>query len=123
VGADDAGENGDDSADAASNIPILDRLRGMKDDPEEMVNIFTDVFRGKLATILDIPFENLDASQPTSKYGLDSLVAVELHNWFQRRLEADIPIFEILRAPSIKSLVEKVVDMVRSDGDAAAVKA
>ena len=41
-------------------------------------------------------------------YGVDSLVAVELRNWFAREVSAEVAIFEILGEPSISSLAVAV---------------
>jgi hypothetical protein len=37
-------------------------------------------------------------------YGVDSLVAVELRNWFSQAVDADVPIFEILGDTSFTEL-------------------
>jgi aryl carrier-like protein len=38
------------------------------------------------------------------EYGLDSLVAVELRNWFAKNVQADVAIFDILGGSTIKAL-------------------
>jgi hypothetical protein len=50
----------------------------------------------KLSKMLSIAQEELDANKPMHLYGVDSLVAVELRNWFARELHADVAIFDIL---------------------------
>jgi hypothetical protein len=50
----------------------------------------------KLSKMLSIAPEELDANKPMHLYGVDSLVAVELRNWFARELHVDIAIFDIL---------------------------
>lgn len=48
--------------------------------PEEATQLVTDGLAGKLAAILMVPFEELDSETPITKYGLDSLNAIELRN-------------------------------------------
>lgn len=49
-----------------------------------------------------IALHDIDTASPTSQYGVDSLVAVELRDWILREIEADIPVFEILQASSLQ---------------------
>lgn len=46
----------------------------------------------------------VDFHAPLSKYGLDSLVAVEIRGWLRRELAADVAVFEILGGASLSSL-------------------
>jgi aryl carrier-like protein len=50
----------------------------------------------RLSKALGVPLENLDPSKPMHAYGVDSLVAVELRNWFKWKLEAEVAVFELL---------------------------
>ncbi|KAM3083977.1 hypothetical protein ACMFMG_001916 [Clarireedia jacksonii] len=50
----------------------------------------------RLGKILSIPVETFDLDRPIHTYGLDSLVAVELRNWFAKTLKADVAVFEIV---------------------------
>lgn len=56
----------------------------------------TEALIKKLSKMLSITQEELDANKPMHLYGVDSLVAVELRNWFARELHADVAIFDIL---------------------------
>lgn len=62
----------------------------------------------KVAKVLVLPVEDVSALQPISSYGADSLVAVELRNWFVRRLEAETTIIDILSAKPILELAADV---------------
>lgn len=62
----------------------------------EAASIITNALMEKLTVALAIPLKNLDPSQPMYIYGVDSLIAVELRNWFSQKLDADVAIFEIL---------------------------
>ena len=58
----------------------------------------------KLSKALSMPPEDIDTSKPLHAYGVDSLLAVELRNWFAKEMVADIAIFNIMGAASIASL-------------------
>ncbi|KAK4182993.1 hypothetical protein QBC35DRAFT_132042 [Podospora australis] len=55
-----------------------------------------DAMLSKLAATLSLSREELDANTPLHTYGVDSLVAVELRNWFAKEVHADLAIFDIL---------------------------
>lgn len=50
----------------------------------------------KLASSLALSREELDADTPLHAYGVDSLVAVELRNWFAKEVHAELAIFDVL---------------------------
>lgn len=55
----------------------------------------------KLSSTLSLTREELDTATPMHSYGVDSLVAVELRNWFAKEVHADIAIFDILGGATI----------------------
>ncbi len=58
----------------------------------------------KLSKVLSMPQENIDASKPMHVFGVDSLVAVEIRNWFNKKLNANVTVFDILGNASISQL-------------------
>ncbi|RAK74416.1 KR-domain-containing protein [Aspergillus fijiensis CBS 313.89] len=58
----------------------------------------------KLAQILGLPVEEIDVDRPVHANGINSLVAVELRNWFGKRIGADVAVFEILGNMSLAEL-------------------
>ncbi|KAF8241412.1 hypothetical protein K440DRAFT_656775 [Wilcoxina mikolae CBS 423.85] len=58
----------------------------------------------KLSRALSIPKEDIDTSRPFRAYGVDSLVAVELRNWFIKEIGADVAVFDIMGSRSIADL-------------------
>ncbi|KAB8275133.1 beta-ketoacyl synthase [Aspergillus minisclerotigenes] len=52
--------------------------------------------RSKLSSALALDEKDIDADKHLSKYGVDSLVAVELRTWFATELKANIAIFDII---------------------------
>lgn len=69
----------------------------------------THALATKLARALGVPVEDIDASRPVSAHGVDSLVAVELRNWIQRRAGAAVSVFELMGAESVRGLAGRVV--------------
>lgn len=45
--------------------------------------------------------DDIDTSKPLHAYGVDSLLAVELRNYFAQELSADVAIFDHMSGPSI----------------------
>ncbi|OGM44044.1 hypothetical protein ABOM_007790 [Aspergillus bombycis] len=88
------------------NLPSL--LRQLPDD-EKRAEALLQQFIGRLVVVLGLSAENIDASNPLSLYGLDSLVGVELRNWFNKSVGVDIALFDVLGASSIKALIDQAV--------------
>lgn len=64
---------------------------------------------GKMSTLLMIPTEDINPSNPMSAYGMDSLVAVEMRNWLFREMDSTVPILELLANNSLSQLSSKIV--------------
>ena len=58
----------------------------------------------KLSGALSLPKEDMDTSKPLHTYGVDSLLAVELRNYFAKEMDADMAIFDIMGGSSIESI-------------------
>jgi len=58
----------------------------------------------KLSQILGTPAEEVNVQKPVHANGINSLVAVEMRNWFDRKIGADVAVFEILGNMSILDL-------------------
>ncbi|KAF3760416.1 hypothetical protein M406DRAFT_86125 [Cryphonectria parasitica EP155] len=63
----------------------------------------------KLADMFVMPEADIDPAQPLSRYGVDSLVAVELRNWLVPRARIEMSIFDLLGSSSLTGLAGKVV--------------
>lgn len=66
--------------------------------------IVTEALMNKLSTSIAIAREDMDADKPMYQYGVDSLVAVELRNWFGKKLGADVAIFDLLGETTFRSI-------------------
>lgn len=76
-------------------------------------NTVRGAIRKQLADLLAIGMDDVDASKPVHSYGVDSLVAVELRNWFARSIGADVAVVEILRNSTITNLARDVAQKCR----------
>lgn len=76
----------------------------------DAVAVVLDATMTKLSHSLIMDLAELDPSRPTSAYGVESLISVEVRNWFMKEIKADVAVFEILQASSIQSLVDTVAD-------------
>jgi hypothetical protein len=65
----------------------------------------TEQLKNKLSKMLSLPLADIDVDKPIHQYGVDSLAAVELRNWFSRELRAEVAIFDILGGANIASAV------------------
>ncbi|KAH9905003.1 polyketide synthase [Xylariomycetidae sp. FL2044] len=75
----------------------------------EATELIMDAVATKVATIFNIDRSEIDAGNQLSRYGVDSLVAVDLRNWLSSGLRARVSIFDILQTPSLTEFASLVV--------------
>ncbi|CAI7624844.1 unnamed protein product [Penicillium glandicola] len=71
----------------------------------------------KLSKTVSMAVADVDADTPLHQYGVDSLVAVELRDWFAEELQAELGVFEILGGAtlaSVSQLVAKKSNLVQA---------
>lgn len=68
---------------------------------DEATEILIQALSTKISDIFNIPFSDIDIELPLSRYGVDSLVAVELRNWLSGGVRAKVTVFEILQSASL----------------------
>ena len=71
-----------------------------------------DYIRQELARIMGIEPASLETNQPLSTFGLDSLLALELKNNLEGRLDFTLPMAKLMEGPSIESLATETVRLV-----------
>ena len=71
-----------------------------------------DYIRQELARIMGVEPESLETDQPLSTFGLDSLLALELKNNLESRLDFTLPMAKLMEGPRIASLAEETVRLV-----------
>ena len=70
----------------------------------EAGRILTDGLVKKLAKALSMPPDDIDTSKPLHAYGVDSLLAVELRNYFAKELGAEVAIFDLMGGASFATV-------------------
>ncbi|ERF74612.1 hypothetical protein EPUS_00742 [Endocarpon pusillum Z07020] len=67
----------------------------------------------KLANALCILEEDVEVAKPVHAYGVDSLVAVELRNWFLKELNAEVTVIDIVGAASVQELIRMATESIK----------
>jgi acyl transferase domain-containing protein/thioesterase domain-containing protein/acyl carrier protein len=84
------------------------------------LSLVCDFIRTELARIIGVEPANLEVDQPLSTFGLDSLLALELKNNLESRLDFTLPMAKLMEGPSIASLAEETVRLVAGTAAASA---
>lgn len=122
------GSSANSSASSTSSTAALVRvLSAPSTTVHEASNLLVEALSIKLADMFNIPLSEVDVGLPLSRYGVDSLVAVELRNWLSSAIKARVSVFEILQSPSLvefgtllatkSEYISKVVAMPKENGD------
>ncbi|KAK4209240.1 hypothetical protein QBC37DRAFT_450775 [Rhypophila decipiens] len=81
---------------------------------EERLGVIRQALAKKLARALSITAEDIDTRLPLHAFGIDSLVAVEIRNWFIEEFSADLAIFELMGGGrSVEAVCELAVERVK----------
>lgn len=75
------------------------------DSVEATAEIVMELLSIKLSKALGINKQELSGKKPMHSYGIDSLVAVELRNWFSKEMNVDIAIFDMLGGATMDAVV------------------
>ncbi|ESZ93011.1 lovastatin nonaketide synthase [Sclerotinia borealis F-4128] len=78
-------------------------LRRTKSDKQASAMI-TEWFVAKMAQVLGLDVDDVDADKPVHAYGIDSLVAIDLKNWFARETNAEVQVFLLLGNTSLRQV-------------------
>lgn len=85
----------------SSTAAMIRFLSAASTTVEEASAYLVEALSTKLSDIFNIPLAEIDVGLPLSKYGVDSLVAVELRNWVSSSIKAKVSVFEILQTSSL----------------------
>ena len=80
--------------------------------------LLVDYFATELARIMGTDRAALDAEQPLSQIGMDSLLAMELKNNLERRLAFSLPMAAFLEGPSLVTLAGHAAQAMTATGGA-----
>ena len=96
-------------------LPSLEAIRSA--NTGERTKLVETVVRDKVARVLGTTAERLDGEASLLQLGIDSLMAVELRNWIENELRVNVQIVELMRRPSVSSLVEHISELMGTAGD------
>lgn len=99
--------HGSSGAVSGAQVSISTSLSRVK-TPEEAVEIIIAGLTGKLGSILMIPTDELEPGTPITKYGLDSLNAIELRNWITKELGVNLQVLQLLTSGSLANLAATI---------------
>ncbi|KAI0163985.1 reducing type I polyketide synthase [Xylariaceae sp. FL1272] len=77
---------------------------------EEAITRVQDAVAEKISDIFVLQKSDINPAQPLSKYGVDSLVAVELRNWLVPNARIEMSIFDMMGSSSLTALASSVVE-------------
>jgi hypothetical protein len=89
------------SSNTSSTAMLVRVLSAPSTTVQEASVLLVEALSAKLADIFNIPLSEIDIGLPLSRYGVDSLVAVELRNWLSSAIKAKVSVFEILQSASL----------------------
>lgn len=92
-------------ADVASEPSML--------NAQSNLNCLTHEIKVQLCTFMLRAEEDVDVKQSLSALGVDSLVAIEIRNWWRQSLGLDISVLEIMNAGSIEQLGKNAAEGLR----------
>jgi hypothetical protein len=93
-----------DTSGSAENQVQPGKLLASAESIETAASIVANAVIQKLSKALAVPQESFDLGKPMHTYGVDSLFAVELRNWFSKEFQADMAVFDILGDNSFQAL-------------------
>ncbi|KAI9676095.1 MAG: putative Hybrid PKS-NRPS biosynthetic cluster [Caeruleum heppii] len=112
-------QGGSAQADTGKN---LSGLLKAATDLEERTSLLLSAFIDKVAAVLAVAADTIQATNPLSAYGLDSIVAVEFRKWFAKTISVELALFDVLGSKSIGALVSKAAGLMVLDTPVAIVQ-
>lgn len=94
---------------SGSTVPLASRL-SQATTKAEATEIIKDALVEKTSEILQMPASEVDPGRPLYRYGVDSLVALEVRNWITREMRANMALLEILAAVPIENFAAKIAE-------------
>lgn len=97
---------GSDKNRTRQKIRELDRqsmLHGAASD-EEATDLVVEWLSSKISQLLGLGKDDIDMAKPAHSYGIDSLISIDLKNWFNLEVGFDIQVFVLLGNISLNEL-------------------
>lgn len=100
---------GSGAADKGEGVHVFQAMVKAGLPSEKLVGEAIKLVNKQMVRVLGLSAD-MEASKSLSSYGIDSLAAVDLRNWFKTRLGAELTTLDVLNASSLEGLCGKVVD-------------
>ncbi|KJZ75495.1 hypothetical protein HIM_05191 [Hirsutella minnesotensis 3608] len=78
------------------------------------LSIITSEIGRTICGFIMMPEEDLDATQNLGQMGVDSLVCIEIRNWWRRTLGVEITVLEIMRVGTVERLGETALTLLQA---------
>ncbi|EFQ35173.1 beta-ketoacyl synthase domain-containing protein [Colletotrichum graminicola] len=91
-------------AGGSASVSLRDELVRCGKADDEAVRLITSALVQRLAKLMMMPEDDVDAGKPLSAYGVDSLVAVEVRNWIAKEVAVEISVFDIMANMPMRQL-------------------
>ncbi len=78
--------------------------------PAALAEAITQCFSEMLSTTLKLTMQQIDLTTPINRYGLDSLMAIDLQMQIRDEFKVDISILELMKGNSITKLAEVIAN-------------
>lgn len=98
---DDDDEDGTSLQQTGASETNLRELIDAAMSAEEVAGLLLEHFYHHLKALLQLSDDSLSADSHIIELGVDSLMAVEMRNWFYKRVGSDVPVMKILQPQSI----------------------
>ncbi|KAI0484565.1 hypothetical protein GGR56DRAFT_669110 [Xylariaceae sp. FL0804] len=110
------GEDGGGSAggDAAANKTLGEQVAGLS-EPDDVAESIFAAFTVRLEALLQLPLDSVNKDDGILQLGVDSLMAVEIRNWFWRTLGKDVSVLKVLGVPSIYRLCRELAEQILAE--------
>lgn len=114
-----AGVGSQESTRTGGDDPLKVLLATASNDPalfkaQSSIEIMATYIGATLFDFMMRPLEDLDVKMSPKSLGMDSLVAIELKNWFKQRVGVEVGVLEIMGAGSMEQLGAGVLEKIAS---------
>lgn len=93
---------------------LIDRPAMLKSaSAEDAISMIAEWIALRVGHILGIPETDIELDEPLHSHGIDSLVAVDMKNWFLNELGAKLTVFDIMGNSSIRQMSGMVAEQSR----------
>ncbi|KAG8164291.1 hypothetical protein KVR01_006209 [Diaporthe batatas] len=93
-------------------VDNLKELIGSADSAQVVLDLLVEHLCANLQTTLQLPQGGVAADSHIIELGVDSLMAVEIRNWFYKKVGSDVPVMRILQPQSISELCLDVANKI-----------